>query len=295
MNFSGKGAPPDSSLAGLKQWRNDMDHSKFFTALRRREIRVFGTSLSKAQVEGINLILAECSRMGADLGQTAYILATGYGETGGRMQPVRENMNYSAKSVAKHFGAHRRQGKTPAQLARNPKILANTVYGGEWGLKNLGNRIGTDDGWNFRGALTSQMTGLRNFNKFGNRLGVDFIGNPELLNDPVMGARSLVQPMLEGWATKHKLSTFVSGEKRDYLGARKVWGGVDAGKYVGHAKAFDSALIAGGMSVSGDKSEPVRTAPQQPAAPIPDHVPVVAAKPAGGFFAALMALFGGRT
>ena len=163
-----------------------MNNSAFYAYLRKRQSGVFGTRLTEGQVAGINLILSECRYFSADLGQTAYTLATGYGETGGRMQPVRENMNYSAKTVSKHFGAHRRQGKTPAQLARNPKLLANTVYGGEWGLKHLGNRIGTDDGWNFRGALTGQMTGLRNFSKFGNRLGVDFIGNPELLDDPLM-------------------------------------------------------------------------------------------------------------
>jgi putative chitinase len=274
-------------------------NAAFYTYLRKRQSGVFGTRLTEGQVAGIGLILSECKYLGADLGQTAYILATGYGETGGRMQPVRENMNYSAKAVSKHFGSHRRQGKTPAQLARNPKLLANTVYGGEWGLKNLGNRIGTEDGWNFRGALTGQMTGLHNFNKFGNRLGVDFIGNPELLDDPVMGARSLVQPMLEGWATGHKLGAYVSGSKRNYLGARKVWGGVDARKYVAHAKAFEAALIAGGMASGGDKSKPARTAPKQPVAPIPDRIPAASpqAPPKGGLWAALAAilkLFGAK-
>lgn len=222
-----------------------MDRQAFFAALRKRDSGVFGTSLSPGQVVGTESILDECLRMRADLGQAAYILATGYGETGGRMQPVRENMNYSARQIARHFGAHRRQGYTPEQLARKPELLANTVYGGPWGERNLGNTQ-PGDGWKFRGALTGQMTGRRNFKTFGDKLGVDFTANPELLDDPAMGARSLAQPMIEGWATGKRLSDYVSGSRRDYLDARKVWGGVDAPKYVNLAVSFEAALEEAG-------------------------------------------------
>jgi len=222
-----------------------MNRSVFFANLRARGSGVFGSSLSQAQVVGVEAILDECIAQGADLGQAAYILATPYGETGGKMQAVRENLNYSTASIAKHFGAHRRQGKAPAQLARNPELLANTVYGGEWGAKNLGNTE-PGDGWRFRGWGFGQWTGRRNTEKAGRDVGMDLVSNPAALDDPKANAKLLVAWMLAGTARGKKLGQYVAGAKRDYLGARKVWGGVDASKYVGYARSFEAALTAAG-------------------------------------------------
>ena len=262
-----------------------INEAAFYASLRARGSGVFGTSLSQGQVDGINAILAECQAQGAGLHQAAYILATGYGETGGKMQAVRENLNYSAAQIAKHFGAHRRQGLTPQQLARNPKLLGNTVYGGAWGKKNLGNTQ-PGDGFNFRGFWIGQFTGRRNAEKAGRDLGLDLVGNPALLNENGLGYRLLVSWILGGGATGRKLGEFVNAGHQDYLGARKVWGGVNASKYVGYAKAFEAALIAGGY-----KAGPQRTAPAMPA-PVVTSDPVIdtttAAKPEGNVWAALM-------
>lgn len=243
-----------------------MNRTAFYAALRKRGSGVFGTSLNQSQVDGLSVLLDECIAQGAGLRQAAYILATGYGETGGKMQSVRENLNYSAAQIGKHFGAHRRQGKTPQQLARNPRLLGNTVYGGEWGRRNLGN-IEPGDGFNFRGFWIGQFTGRANATKAGRDLGLDLVGNPSLLDKQGLGERLMVMWMLKGRATSARLSTYVSETKRDYRGARKVWGGVDAAKYVAYAKAFEKALIASEYSPS-----PVATttgpAPR-PAAPKP--------------------------
>ena len=66
-----------------------MDKAVFFSHLRQRNSGVFGTSLSQAQVEGTEAVLNECIAQRADTAQAAYILATAYGETGGKMQPQR--------------------------------------------------------------------------------------------------------------------------------------------------------------------------------------------------------------
>lgn len=222
-----------------------MDKAAFYKALRARNSGVFGTSLSQAQVDGVEAVLDECMAQGASLAQAAYILATGYGETGGKMQAVRENLNYSAKSVAKHFGSHRRQGYTPQQLARNPKLLGNTVYGGEWGKKNLGNTQ-PDDGYNFRGFWIGQFTGRRNAQKAGEDLGLDLVGRPHLLNESGLGHKLLVLWMLRGRATGEKLSDYINKTTKNYIGARRVWGGVDAAKYRKLALSFEAALEAAG-------------------------------------------------
>jgi len=244
-----------------------MDRATFFAELRKRGSGIFGTSLTQDQVSGIEAILDECIRQGADLGQTAYILSTGYGETGGRMQAVRENLNYRASQIAKHFGAHRRQGKTPEQLSGNPELLGNTVYGGEWGRINLGNTQ-PGDGFRFRGFSMGQITGRANTEKASRDTGLDLIGNPALLDDVRANAQLLVKWMLAGRATNLRLSQFVAGSRRDYLGARRVWGGVDAAKYVGFASAFESALTVAGYEASAPPwrpdVEPVDTPPATP-------------------------------
>ena len=268
---------------GFLHWRNTMDRKAFYAALRKRDSGPFGTSLTQSQVEGCEAILDECIVMGATLQQTAYILGTGCGETGGRMQAVRENLNYSEAQVAKHFGPHRRQGKTPAQLARNPVLLGNTVYGGEWGREHLGN-VKYGDGFDFRGFWIGQFTGRRNAEKAGRDLGLDLVGNPALLDKPDLGHRLLVRWMLAGRATGVSLRKHVNKTRCDYLGAREVWGGVDAQKYVALARAFEAALTVAGY----------HPAKSQPAAPAARPTPVPASptsSPIAALIAALLRLF----
>lgn len=122
------------------------------------------------QVEGIEAILDGGKHL--PISHMAYVLATSWHETGTKMQPVTENLNYSVEGLLKTFGRHRiteaqarRYGRTNNQPA-NQQAIANTVYGGEWGLKNLGNTK-TDDGWRYRGRGLPQITGRTNYTKFG--------------------------------------------------------------------------------------------------------------------------------
>jgi len=224
-----------------------VNNARMFTALRRKNSGVFGASLGTGQVEGVEAIVMECAAEGADLGQAAYILATAYGETGGKMRPVRENMNYSAKRIPEVFGAQRRQGLSAARLSGNPQRLANTVYGGNWGERVLGNRPGTTDGWDFRGFWIGQITGRHNAKKWGDNLRVDLLANPALLDDFDLAIKGLVRPMLEGWATGKELREYVYGDHRDYESARRVWNGTFAAKkYAGYARAFEKALEEAG-------------------------------------------------
>ncbi|CAI2934387.1 hypothetical protein ASC75_08020 [Aminobacter sp. DSM 101952] len=51
---------------------------------------MFGTSLTKGQVDGAERVLDEAQRRGTPLRHLAYILATAYNETAHTMQPIRE-------------------------------------------------------------------------------------------------------------------------------------------------------------------------------------------------------------
>lgn len=83
-----------------------------------------------------------------------------------------ESLNYSVDGLLKTFGRHRisaadcaKFGRKPGQPA-NQNAIANIVYGGEWGRKNLGNTE-PGDGWRYRGGGVKQITGRANYREAG--------------------------------------------------------------------------------------------------------------------------------
>lgn len=75
-----------------------------------------------------------------------------------------EGMNYQAVALTLKFSRKRisiddcyRYGRTMKQAA-NQQAIANCLYGGEWGSKNLGNTK-PGDGWALRGSGAIQQTG----------------------------------------------------------------------------------------------------------------------------------------
>lgn len=118
------------------------------------------------------------------LDQAMFIAQMG-NESGGFMKLV-ESLDYASTALVGVFGSHRitqqqadQYGRTGSHPA-NQEALANILYGGEWGKKNLGNTE-PGDGWRFRGHGLKQITGRANHLKCGEALGLDFITNPELL------------------------------------------------------------------------------------------------------------------
>ncbi|EOV9744346.1 glycoside hydrolase family 19 protein, partial [Enterobacter hormaechei] len=81
----------------------------------------------------------------APLDQAMFIAQMGH-ESGGFTRLV-ENLNYAAENLVPTFGKHRITAQQAAALGRtatqpaNQKAIANLVYGGEWGKKNLGNQV----------------------------------------------------------------------------------------------------------------------------------------------------------
>src|ERR1043166_3218465 len=73
-------------------------------------------------------------------------------------------------------------GRTDQHPA-NQTMIGNTIYGGAFGVKNLGNTQ-PDDGYNFRGTGLLQMTGRGSRTTIGTKLGVDLLNNPANAADP---------------------------------------------------------------------------------------------------------------
>ena len=104
----------------------------------------------------------------------AHFLGQVHHETGG-FHSGRESLNYSVNALLTTFGRHRisevdarRLGRTSNQPA-NQQAIANIIYGGDWGRRNLGNTQ-INDGWLFRGNGSIQLTGRANHQQFANSI-----------------------------------------------------------------------------------------------------------------------------
>ena len=101
-----------------------------------------------------------------------------------------ESLNYSVEGLLKMFGRHRiseadarKFGRAPGRPAHQ-NAIANIIYGGEWGRKNLGNTQ-PGDGWRFRGGGEKQITGRANYREAGHEHDPD-----TLRTDPVASAKA---------------------------------------------------------------------------------------------------------
>ena len=113
----------------------------------------------------------------------AHFMAQASEECGQGLEMI-ENMNYSAKRLREVFPSH----FTPAmaeRCAHNPRMIADIAYGGRMGNASPP----SDDGFRFRGAGMSQVTGRDGYAKLQAFLrdhGADFdiLQDPELIIDP---------------------------------------------------------------------------------------------------------------
>lgn len=87
------------------------------------------------------------------------------------LKRMTESLNYSAESLLSTFSRLRisesdcwKYGRTSSQRA-NQRAIANIIYGGEWGKRNLGN-IEQNDGWKYRGRGALMCTGRANYRAY---------------------------------------------------------------------------------------------------------------------------------
>jgi putative chitinase len=168
------------------------------------------------------------SNLGSFSGKTerAAFMAQVYQESKGK--PISENLNYSSKAITSNFSTERLQGFKASELAKKPEDLANVIYGGEWGKKNLGNTQ-PGDGWKYRGRGLIQITGRANYEYFGKQLGIDLVNNPELALDPKNAYdiaeiywRERVASKVDNFNDTEKITKLVNGGKHG-LEDRKKW------------------------------------------------------------------------
>lgn len=207
-----------------------MNKPAFYDAIRP----MFSGGLSAIQVNVIDAILEAGKSLSVD--HVAYILATGYGEA--KFTPQRENMKYTAARIKKVWP------KRPeaVKFAGDPVGLANSVYGGR-----LGNRFGTNDGWDYRGGGIDQLTGRDNYAKVG------IASSPEKILDPEFAVKSIIHGMTTGRYTGKKLTDYDGRNGFNAIAARAIVNGdveLNGAKYAGYYATFKKALMASGFDQS---------------------------------------------
>jgi putative chitinase len=115
-------------------------------------------------------------RQAAFIGQCAH--------ESGNFKTLQENLNYSAEGLMKTWPSRFPTKEIADQYARQPAKIAGKVYNGR-----LGN-TSEEEAAKYLGRGLIQLTGRENYANCGTAIGVDLIGNPNLLIEPKHAAMS---------------------------------------------------------------------------------------------------------
>ncbi len=195
---------------------------------------------------------------------------------------VVENLSYTAQRIMEVWPS--RFGNVAAALPyqKNPRALANKVYNGR-----MGNKLGSDDGWNYRGRGGSQTTGQQGYSKLQQATGLPVLANPDLVNDPKNFLECAV-------------ADFVACGCMPYAKADDLRGVTHAlnGGYVGldQRAQWLKTWKAANVPVPGARTI-ISTAPPHPPPDLPD--PPVPAQPPqqsalAAFLSAILSIFRGK-
>lgn len=134
--------------------------------------------------------------------------------------------------------------------------------------------------WHGRGFV--QLTWEANYKRASKETGVDLIANPDAALDADTAAHILVVGSRDGWFTGKKLSDYITLQRSDFKGARRIINGTDkAAKIAAIAKQYDAELKRMGYGEG------------QPTPPNPAVKPDPQEQPSGiaAIIAAILALF----
>jgi putative chitinase len=96
---------------------------------------------------------------------------------------LEENLSYSAARIHTVWPKRFPTIESAEPFARNPKKLACKVYNGR-----MGNRIGTEDGWDFRGRAPLMITGRDMYKRAGQAVDLPLLDYPDLAAKPDGGS-----------------------------------------------------------------------------------------------------------
>lgn len=151
------------------------------------------------QANADHLLQAALDAGMSDLRELSNFMAQMQVETAG-FKKTQESLAYSGDRLetvlSDKFGTIRNSltsEQVHAAARDGEKTTAEALYGGKYGLKQLGNKIGTDDCYTFRGRGFTQLTGRWNYEHMGKVLGLDLVNKPDLAAEPANAAKIATQ------------------------------------------------------------------------------------------------------
>jgi predicted chitinase len=199
-----------------------IDRPFFFDTVRKA---LFKGVLNAPQVDGMTAILNfwEARMPQADPRWLAYILATAFHETAYTMQPVRETLATTD--------------------ARAIEILENAFANGKLSWVKTPYWRRDEDGKSWLGRGLVQLTHKRNYEAMSVLTGIDLVAEPDRAMEMDAAVSILIEGMVEGSFSRHKLADHLNETSDDWVNARRIVNGTDrAEKLAGYGKTFLSAI-----------------------------------------------------
>jgi putative chitinase len=98
-------------------------------------------------------------------------------ECGGGTEVI-ENLNYRAPVLRAQWPKHFTMEQA-IQMQHQPQLIANQAYNGR-----MGNVLGSNDGWTYRGRGPAQTTGRDAYGLLGEKMELPLLEQPDLINQP---------------------------------------------------------------------------------------------------------------
>lgn len=168
--------------------------------------RQYFGQLKQGQVDSLSLFLDHWEGLGlSDLRWLAYVLGTAHAEVGIGLQPVREGYAAGDAEARLYVARLLRLGRIRTNYALPDPATGKSYYG--------------------RGFV--QLTHKENYQKLGQRLGLDLAATPDLALAPSVAVRVIFAGMTGGLFTGHRLADYFTPTRSDWTGARAIVNGQD--------------------------------------------------------------------
>ncbi len=166
----------------------------------------------------------------------------------GQLQRWTENLNYRWERLRQVFPKYFTTDAEARAFDRKPERIANRVYAGRMG----NGPEPSGDGWRYRGRGPIQLTGKDNYRACGSAIGVDLVGDPDLLATPGPGCLAAAW----FWA-RNGLNTLA--DAGDFVTiTRRINGGLnglaDRREFWEHAKAVFGVPVAAAAEVGAGRT-----------------------------------------
>jgi len=188
-------------------------------------LHLFDGRISPSQVAGLDGILNvwEKSHAASDDRWLAYMLATAHHETGRTIQPVRETFASTDDQAIRALDSAWRKGRLP------------------WVSKPYWQRDKEGRSWLGRGFV--QLTHKANYERMSKELNVDILTHPDHAMNLDVATAVMVEGMIKGAFTGHKLGQYFNPQKADWRNARRIINSIERADLVAsYGKAYYAAL-----------------------------------------------------